>query len=97
RRRSVLRLADDRVAASLQQPAGETAEAGMIVHDQHRLRHARIVARQRWIRALGKSPIFTAGALGSGISSMRPARTPPTVRQRAASAATDGKHVGSGG
>ena len=44
RRASVRGLADDREAASLEQPAGETAEAGVVVHDQHRLRHVRIVS-----------------------------------------------------
>ena len=44
RRSAVLRLADDGEAASLEQPAGETAEAGVVVHDQHRRRHVRIVS-----------------------------------------------------
>ena len=45
-RHTVLGFADDRVAASLEQPAGESAEAGVVVHDQHRLRHVRIVSCQ---------------------------------------------------
>ena len=68
RGRSVIGLADDRKAAGLEQPAGETAEAGVVVDDQHRLRHVRDRLTQVAARASGKSPIFAAGP---GISSMR--------------------------
>ena len=36
RRGPVVRLADDGEAAGLEQPAGEAAEPGVVVHDQHR-------------------------------------------------------------
>ena len=44
RRGPVPGLADDREPVSLEQPAGETTEAGVVVDDQHRPRHVRIVS-----------------------------------------------------
>ena len=67
RRRPVPGLADDLETVCLEQASGEATEARVVVDDQHRLRHARIVS---FSTAIGNGGYPESSACGAGFGDL---------------------------